>query len=190
MKGQTSTGIQNQDLPWKKKTLETWRSSKCKQDVRLDPGERCTSKLQDQWEKQWVTMGSVCRFCTCLLISSRVFQGLLWSLYGPPKCWPKTNTLPDISSAMMGLSGIRILLQFGVCNHKQSSSRQGKENKFVGWKRSWKGYNKQRVLSFSLAESLTGKRVFLLPIGLCYHYRAREFPILIFQLYLVEIYTS
>ena len=139
---------------------------------------------EESSEWQW----AVCRFCTCLL-SAPVFQGLLWSLYGPPKHWPKTDRLPDISSAVMGLFGIRILLQFGVCNHKQSS-QQGQENKFIGWKRSWEGYNKQRALSFSLAESLPGKWVFLLPIGLCYHYRAWELPILISQLYLVELYTS
>ena len=163
MKCQTSTRIQNQDLTWKKKTLKTWRPSKCKKGVSLDPGEGCTSKLQGWWEKQWVTMGSICRNCTCLLTSPRIFWGLLWSLYGPPKCWPKTSILPDISSAKMGLFGISRGLQFGICNHMQSPSWQGKENTFIGCKRIWEGCSKQRVHSFSLAESLPGKKRSLSP---------------------------
>ena len=63
------------------------------------------------------SVGSVCGYCTCLFTSPGAFGGLLWSPYGPPKCCPKTNRLPDISPAKMGFFGISRELQLGVCNH-------------------------------------------------------------------------
>ena len=71
---------------------------------------------------------------TCSLTSSQAVRDLLWSLYRPTKCWPKTNRLPIISSAKKkkrGLFRISRELQLCVCNHGGpcASSYTGRERK-------------------------------------------------------------
>ena len=57
-------------------------------------------------EKALSENGLNCGYHTCLLTSPSAFRDLLWSLYGPPKCWPKIKRLPVIFPAKMSLFGI------------------------------------------------------------------------------------
>ena len=94
-------------------------------------------------------MGS-CGYCTCLLTSpSGVFSG---SLYKSPKCWPKTNRLPVISPAKMGLFGISRELQFRVCNHGEphASPHVAREG---GGKGSWEAVINKESLCFNWLSS-------------------------------------
>ena len=115
-----STGIENKALMemlnLNINPEQCLESFKRKESMSSDAGERNTFKLQGQWEKQWA-YGVNCGYGTCLLTISTAFRGLLWSLYGPPKCWPKINKLPDISPAKMGLFRISRELQFEIGNH-------------------------------------------------------------------------
>ena len=105
---------------WKKKTLNRFRTNlrsfKYKEGMRLDQKKDgfSNSMIDEQRSKQqWFNCGS----CTHLLMSHRAIGSYLCSLYGPPKCWPEANGLPDISLAQMGLFRIHRKLQFRVCNH-------------------------------------------------------------------------
>ena len=100
-------------------------------------------------------------YCTYLLSSLGNIKGL-WFPYRPLKCWPEINRLPDIFSSKDGSLRTSREFQFEVWNHGQSPSslctaREG-ECFYRGGKGRWEGYGKQRFHSFSLAESLTGRK--------------------------------
>jgi len=72
----------------------------------------------------------------------------------------------------MGLSRICREVQFwAMVNHVQ-----GRRTLLQRGKESWEGYSK--VQGCSLAESFARKDICLLPVGLCYHSRAGELPLL------------
>ena len=103
---------------------------------------------------------------TCSLTSSQAVRDLLWSLYRPTKCWPKTNRLPIISSAKKkkgGLFRVSRELQLCVCNHGGpcASSYTGRERKPANTEKKEAGsIVVNPVHGFSLAESLSGNEGF------------------------------
>lgn len=71
-----------------------------------DSGVKLILNFQDQWQKQWATMGLV---GTVLMLTHQPWshQGFsLGFLYEPTKCWPETNRMPSTSLEKMGLSKI------------------------------------------------------------------------------------
>ena len=132
--------------------------------------------------------GLNCGYHTCLLTSPRTIGSLLWSLYWPPKCWPETNRLQDISPAKTGLSGISRELQFGVCNHgNPPMAREGgqfyREEKEV--ERAL--VNRESMVFHWLSPCWERRGDFLLPVGLCFHHRECELPLMVSQFYLIEV---
>ena len=94
-------------------------------------------------------------------------------------CWTETNTLPDISPAMMSLFRISRELQFGVGSYGEphaSPHLARKEDTFTGRKGTRKDYSKQSSWLF-IGESLKeGSGSFLFLDGLCYRCRAWKLP--------------
>ena len=97
--------------------------------------------------------------------SRRASKGLL--LKAVRACWPKTNRLPAISLAMMGLFRIRRELKFRVSNHGKAHAsphraREG-ERFYWGGEGSWRAIVKKESKAFHwLSPCQERKRVFLL----------------------------
>ena len=93
---------------------------------------------------------------------------------------------------MMGLFGISRELQFRVCgcgDPRASPSMAGKGEYFYREeKETWEDYLVNKESSgFSLVESLWGRKGGCLLFGLYYRHRAQERPLLVSQLYLIEV---
>ena len=72
--------------------------------------------------------------------------------------WPKTNRLPDISPAKMGLFWISRGLQFGVCDHDKPRASPNKAREGDHLYRREKELGRATVNKESKAESLPGKK--------------------------------
>ena len=103
-------------------------------------------------------------------------------------CLSETNRLTDISLAKIDSeSAENCILGSATMSQMQLPTWQ-EENAFrERKKKSWEDCSKQRVLSFSLAESLPGKK--RSPSSSCWlcSYHGKELPLLVSQLYLIEI---
>ena len=101
------------------------------------------------------------------------------------------NRLPEISLAKMGLFRISRELQCGVCNlanHTHVPTWQRKEHTFIEEKGSWEGWSKQKSMACHWLSSFEErKELFLLPVGLCCHCKMWGLPLLVSQLYLIEV---
>ena len=66
-------------------------------------------------------------------------------------------------------------------SHMQVPTQLGRENILLEVKGMWKGHSKpvdRESMAFYWLSPCQERRVILLPLGLCYHHRARELPIL------------
>ena len=107
--------------------------------------------------------------CVCVCVCVYVFCCCYYYF------WPKTNRLPDIFPAKMGLFGISRELQFGVGIHGEHA-RQGKENTFIE-RNVGRTVVKESMAFQWLCPCQERRGVFLLPVGLCYCYRVLGAPL-------------
>ena len=129
----TEEGFNQKDETLKQIPNRAWRTSN-ERGCKLGSRRKIPLNSRDQQAKQWAQWA---QFWVPYLFYSPALGPLgclVLSLYGTSKCWPKTNRLPDISPAKMGLSEISRELQFRVCNHgetQESPTQQRKENAFI-----------------------------------------------------------
>lgn len=110
--------------------------------------------------------------------SQRPSKGLL--LKAERACWPKTNRLPAIPLAMMGLFRIRRELKFRVSNHGKAHAsphraREG-ERFYWGGEGSSRAIVKKESKAFHWLSPLPGKKAGLSSHQLCYCLRAWDLP--------------
>ena len=110
------------------------------------------------------------------------------------KCWPETNRLlVFFLHERWVYSESAENVNFGVCNHIESlqvPKEQEKEKAFKRGKASWVGVGgivNKGSMAFHWLSPCRQRKGVLLSFGLCYHQRAWELPLLVSQLYFIEV---